>query len=127
MGDFESDLSDENIKLNATNGTWVLAPGKYVIKAEGSAHYVQRHIIQLRGSRGVIKLNGTPQLCNQNTGYSTSTSRFEEHVVEVKQPTELSMMWWCQLANNNGACADKTWPYSDLGHTYVASVVVRRI
>merc|ERR1712130_761897 len=100
--DYVSDVNNKWIKSNTEKGTIVLAPGKYVIKAEGTAHYAYRHIIQMRGNHGVIKLNGTPQRSNRNAGYSTSTSRLAEHVIEVKQATELSFMWWFQDERSNG-------------------------
>ena len=124
--DYCNDTNNKYIKHNEDTGTIVLLPGKYVIEAEGTAYNVDRHIIQIRSNDDNIKLNGTPQrYYRYNGGGSTSTSRLLKHVIDIQTRIELTFMWWCACQNSEGALAH--YPYADLGHTYVAAIVIKRI
>eukprot|EP01084_Bolivina_argentea_P250905 420580_1 len=124
--DFCNDINNKCIKHNKNNGYIHVLPGKYIIEAEGTAHYVERHIIQIIDDKNVIKLNGTPQMSNQNAGFSTSTSRIVRQVISVKEETNLIFRWWFQVTRSNGGLYDGSWPKKDLGDAYVAAVTIQR-
>eukprot|EP01083_Nonionella_stella_P039724 108080_1 len=73
------------IKHDKEKGCIKVLAGKYIIPAEGTAHYVERHIIQITNTENTIKLNGSPQMSNCNTGFSTTTSRVLRQVITINQ------------------------------------------
>eukprot|EP01083_Nonionella_stella_P151915 486190_1 len=114
------------IKHDKEKGCIKVLPGKYIISAEGTAHYVERHIIQITNTEKTLKANGSPQMSNCAAGWTTSTSRVLRQVITVKEETDLIFRWWIQQTRNNGGLYDDVWPKNELGEAYVAGVTIQR-
>eukprot|EP01084_Bolivina_argentea_P027749 51547_1 len=120
--DFCNDINNKFIKHNKDDGSIHVLPGKYIIEAEGTAHCVERHIIQIINDKVTLRLNGTPQMSNQ----STNTSRIIRQVIHIEEETNLIFRWWFQETRTNGGLYDKYWPKNDLGAAHVAAVSIQK-